>query len=57
LLAHGGRLYLAKDAVAAPEAVAEMYPLLPRFREVKGRVDPENRLSSSMARSLGIVST
>jgi len=57
LLAHGGRLYLAKDAVAAPEAVAEMYPLLPRFREVKGRVDPENRLSSSMARRLGIVST
>ncbi|HNR30289.1 MAG TPA: FAD-binding oxidoreductase [Candidatus Hydrogenedentes bacterium] len=55
LLDHGGRLYLAKDAVAAPETVAVMYPDLDRFREIKGRVDPENRLSSSMARRLGIV--
>lgn len=57
LLDHGGRLYLAKDAVALPETVAAMYPRLEQFREIKGRVDPDNRLSSSMARRLGIAGT
>jgi FAD/FMN-containing dehydrogenase len=55
VLRHGGRVYLAKDAVLTPEAFAEMYPNLARFREVKERLDPEGVLSSSMARRLGIV--
>lgn len=55
LLEHGGRLYLAKDALAAPETIAEMYPNLRRFDEIKGRVDPDDRLSSTLARRLCIV--
>ncbi|WP_320178425.1 FAD-binding oxidoreductase [Roseovarius pacificus] len=56
VLAHGGRLYLAKDATASGEVIAEMYPKLDAFCAIKGEVDPDNRLSSSMARRLGIVS-
>ncbi len=52
---HGGRLYLAKDATAGPEALWEMYPRLARFREVRRRLDPGNRLISTQARRLGIV--
>ena len=52
---HGGRLYCAKDATAQPETFAAMYPKLDVFRQVKAKVDPDNRFSSSMARRLGIV--
>ncbi|MFP4502957.1 MAG: FAD-binding protein [Candidatus Hydrogenedentota bacterium] len=55
VLDHGGRLYLAKDAVASAETIAAMYPELGRFCAIKGRVDPGNLLSSSLARRLGIV--
>ncbi|HSP94158.1 MAG TPA: FAD-binding oxidoreductase [Thermoanaerobaculia bacterium] len=55
VLRHGGRLYLAKDAVTTPESFAAMYPRLDEFRAVKARLDPDNRLSSSQARRLGIV--
>jgi len=52
---HGGRVYLAKDARLAPEIFREMYPDLARFQEVKAKVDPDGRFSSSQARRLGIV--
>jgi decaprenylphospho-beta-D-ribofuranose 2-oxidase len=52
---HGGRIYLAKDACLEPEIFQEMYPALRRFQEVKAKVDPEARFSSSQARRLGIV--
>ncbi len=55
VLHHGGRLYLAKDAVTAPGSFAAMYPRLDEFRAVKARLDPKNRLSSSQARRVGIV--
>jgi FAD/FMN-containing dehydrogenase len=55
LLAHGGRLYLAKDATMTREAFAVMYPRLAEFRQVKARIDPHNRFVSSQARRLGIV--
>ncbi len=55
VLRHGGRLYLAKDAVTAPDSFAAMYPRLGEFRAVKARLDPKNRLSSSQARRVGIV--
>jgi len=55
VLRHGGRLYLAKDAVTTPGSFAAMYPRLDEFRAVKARLDPENRLSSSQARRVGIV--
>ncbi len=55
LLRHGGRLYLAKDALTTAEAFAAMYPTLSAFRSVKARLDPNHRFISSQARRLGIV--
>jgi FAD/FMN-containing dehydrogenase len=55
VLSHGGRLYLAKDAVMTPDSFAAMYPRLDEFREVRARLDPKNRLSSSLARRVGIL--
>ena len=52
---HGGRVYLAKDAVLRPEKFARMYPRLDEFRAIKQRLDPEGRLSSSLARRLKLV--
>ena len=56
-LRFGGRVYLAKDAVTTAESFAAMYPRLDEFRKVKRRLDPREKLSSSLARRLGIVST
>ncbi len=55
LLKHGGRLYMAKDAMTTDEAFAAMYPRLPEFLAIKQRLDPNNRFASSQARRLGIV--
>jgi len=52
---HGGRVYLAKDARVAPDLFAQMYPRLGRFREIKARLDPEQRFASSLARRVGLV--
>ncbi len=52
VLDHGGRLYLAKDAVTTADAIAAMYPRLGEFRELCARLDPRGRLSSTMARRL-----
>ncbi len=52
---HGGRVYLAKDAVLSAETFAAMYPQLERFRTLKRRLDPQGVLSSSLARRLKIV--
>lgn len=54
VLRHGGRIYLAKDAVSSPEAIREMYPALDRFLEIKARVDPDGRFASAQSRRLGI---
>jgi decaprenylphospho-beta-D-ribofuranose 2-oxidase len=50
-----GRVYFAKDARLDPAKVRAMYPHLDRFLEVKGRVDPDHRLTSDLARRLGLV--
>src|SRR5438094_207037 len=55
VLEHGGRVYLAKDAVLKPETFAAMYPNLDRFRAVKQKLDPKGLFSSSLARRLRIV--
>lgn len=52
LLDHGGRLYLAKDALTSPDTFAAMYPELPAFREIRNDLDPEGVLRSSMSRRL-----
>jgi len=55
LLEYGARLYLAKDIAATAETIAAMYPRLKEFQAIKKRLDPEGRLSSSLARRLGLV--
>ena len=55
VLQHGGRVYLAKDACLSPESFCDMYPDADRFREIRNRVDPGRRFSSSLARRLGLV--
>ena len=51
-LDHGGRLYVAKDALMAPESYAAMFPRLNAFRAVLARVDPVGRFQSDMSRRL-----
>jgi decaprenylphospho-beta-D-ribofuranose 2-oxidase len=53
-LDHGGRVYLAKDALLWPEAFAQMYPELGEFRQVIAELDPAARLQSDMARRLQV---
>jgi len=54
-LDHGGRIYLAKDAVLRAGDFAVMYPKLEPFRVIQRRLDPQGLLSSSLARRLAIV--
>ena len=51
-LDHGGRLYVAKDALMAPETYAAMFPGLDAFRAVLARIDPQGRFQSDMSRRL-----
>jgi len=53
-LDHGGRIYLAKDAVLQAADFAAMYPKLSVFQETLKKVDRQSQLSSSLARRLGI---
>jgi FAD/FMN-containing dehydrogenase len=54
VLAHGGRVYLAKDTCMKPESFRQMYPTLERFQEIKRRLDPTDRFASSQSKRLGI---
>jgi FAD/FMN-containing dehydrogenase len=51
---HGGRLYLAKDARAAPATVVAGYPQLDRFRAVRRRYGLETRVQSHLSRRIGL---
>ncbi len=53
-LDHGGRVYLAKDAVLSAEGFTAMYPRLDDFRAVLSDIDPNGRFQSDMARRLGL---
>jgi FAD/FMN-containing dehydrogenase len=55
VLRHGGRVYLAKDSCLAAESFQEMYPKLAQFREIRAKLDPNQRFSSSQARRLQIL--
>ena len=55
VLAHGGRLYTAKDVCTRPEIFAAMYPRLSEFKAIQQRLDPQRKLSSRLARRCGIV--
>ncbi len=52
LLDHGGRLYLAKDALADPDTFAAMYPKREAFRTIRRNLDPQGVLCSEMSRRL-----
>jgi decaprenylphospho-beta-D-ribofuranose 2-oxidase len=54
VLAHGGRVYLAKDAFTTSEHLALMYPRLPEFRAIRQKYDPEQRLRSALALRCGL---
>ena len=54
LLGHGGRLYLAKDALMDGITFRAMYPRLDEFLAVKRRYDPDGLFASSQSRRLGI---
>ncbi len=51
---HGGRVYLAKDATLSAAMFERMYPEVGAFMAVRDRCDPSHRLSSAMARRLGL---
>jgi FAD/FMN-containing dehydrogenase len=55
VLEHGGRLYLAKDAMMSRATFERMYPRVGEFRELRRRLDPEGRFASDQARRLGLV--
>ena len=54
VLAHGGRLYLAKDARMSEEVFKASYPNWERFMSIKNKVDPDNRFASLQSNRLGL---
>ena len=52
--AHGGRVYLAKDACMTAERFAASYPRAPDFRAVLDRIGTRRAFSSSLSRRLEI---
>lgn len=56
-LEHGGRVYLAKDAVLSATGFRRMYPEWTEFSRVLNEIDPSKRMMSDMARRLGIRDT
>ncbi len=54
VVAEGGRVYLAKDSRLRAEIVPAMYPRLAEWQAVRERVDPHRRITSDLARRLGL---
>lgn len=53
----GGRIYLAKDALATAKQFAPMYPELEDFRAVVREVDPDGVFETDLARRLNLRGT
>ncbi|MCP5036054.1 MAG: FAD-binding oxidoreductase [Rhodobacteraceae bacterium] len=56
-VAAGGRIYLAKDALASGDAVKAMYPEQGEWAEIVNKADPEHALETDMTRRLNLRST
>ncbi|PCI75309.1 MAG: FAD-linked oxidase [SAR86 cluster bacterium] len=54
VLAHDGRLYLAKDARMSEEVFKASYPNWERFMSIKNKYDPNNRFASLQSNRLGL---
>ena len=54
VIAHGGRLYLAKDARMAAETFNKGYPAADEFRRRKWQFDPRGIFQSRQSKRLGI---
>lgn len=48
-VAHGGRIYLAKDALTRPEHFRSMYPELDGWNAVRRKWDPDGKLASAQS--------
>lgn len=54
LLEHGGRVYLAKDALVQQATFEAMYPTLDEFKQIKAQWDPQQVFRSAQSDRLGI---
>ena len=54
VVAHGGRVYLAKDSRVSAATLEQMYPRLPEFRKLRAELDPQGALASDLSRRLGL---
>ncbi|MFH1566432.1 MAG: FAD-binding oxidoreductase [Gemmatimonadota bacterium] len=54
VVAAGGRIYLAKDALMEPSQFGAMYPRLEEFRTVRRRYDPQALFRSVQSDRLGL---
>ena len=54
VVAHGGRVYLAKDSRVSGATLEQMYPGLPQFRKLRAELDPAGVLASDLSRRLAL---
>ncbi|HLG85796.1 MAG TPA: FAD-binding oxidoreductase [Alphaproteobacteria bacterium] len=54
LMAHDGRIYLAKDSRAGPRLMKGGYPKLADFKAARARFDPERKFRSVMSERLDL---
>jgi decaprenylphospho-beta-D-ribofuranose 2-oxidase len=54
VVAHGGRVYLAKDSRVAAATLTEMYPRLAEFRKLRAGLDPDGALASDLSLRPGL---
>ena len=50
----GGRIYLAKDALARPSQVQTMYPEIDAWRAIVNAADPEGLYETDLVRRLNL---
>jgi FAD/FMN-containing dehydrogenase len=54
LAAHGGRIYLTKDACSGPALLRSGYPDLDKFRALRAAVDPDGKFASLLSKRLDL---